>query len=65
MIAEYYNKTMIAFGCAVLFNRGRSLFIALSLPIVRWPLKMSDCPLVAPRVFCDVSGGNRIQTGFP
>ena len=25
----------------------------------------SDCQLVAPRLFCDVNGGNRIQTGFP
>ena len=31
---------------------------------IRWPLEMSDYPLAAPRVFCDVNGGNRIQTGF-
>ena len=42
-----------------------TLVIALSLSITRWPLKMSDHSLVARRVFCDVNGGNRIQTGFP
>ena len=30
----------------MLFNRGRSLVIALSLSIARWPLKMSDYPLL-------------------
>ena len=39
--------------------------IVLSLSSDRWPLKKSDYPLVAPRVFCDVNVGNRIQTGFP
>ena len=34
------------FSFVVLLNRGRSLVIALSLPIARWPLKKSDCPLV-------------------
>ena len=58
------NKTIVAFSFVVLFKRGRSLVIALSPSIVRWPLKKSDCPLVAPRVFCDVDGGNHIQTGF-
>ena len=38
--------------------------IALSLSITRWPLKMSDYPFVAPRVFCDANGGNRIKNGF-
>ena len=47
-------KTIVAFGFVVLFNRGRSMVIALSLSIARWPLKKSDYPLVAPRVFCDV-----------
>ena len=64
IIAEC-NKTIVAFGFVVLFKRGRSLVIALSLSIARRPLKMSDCPLVAPRVFCNVNGGNRIPTGFP
>ena len=55
------NKTIVAFSFVVLFNRGRSSVIALSLPIARWPLKMSDYPLVAPRVSCDVNGENRIH----
>ena len=59
------NKTIVTFGFVVLFNRGRSLVIALSLPNVRWQLTKFDYSLVAPRVFCDVNGGNRIQTGFP
>ena len=59
------SKIIVAFSFVVLFKRGRSLVIALSPSIVRWPLKKSDYPLVAPRVFCDVNGGNRIQTGFP
>ena len=60
------NKTIVAFSFGVLFDRGRSLVIALSMSIARWLLKMSDYPLAAlPRVFCDVDGGNRIQTGFP
>ena len=42
------NKTIVAFSFVVLFKRGRSLVIALSLPIALWPLKKSDCPLVAP-----------------
>ena len=33
------NKTIVAFSVVVLFNRGRSLVIALSPSIVRWPLK--------------------------
>ena len=61
IIAER-NTTIVAFSFAVLFNRRRSLVIALLLSIARWPLKMSDYPLVAPRVFCDIDGGNRIQT---
>ena len=32
---------------------------------VCWPLMMSDYPLVVPRVFCYVNGGNHIQHGFP
>ena len=58
------NKT--AFG-SVIFNRGRSLVIALSLSITLWLLirYLSDYPLMVPRVFCDVNGGNRIQNGFP
>ena len=39
--------------------------IALSPSIARWPLKKSDYPLVAPRVYCDVNDGNRIQNDFP
>ena len=42
-----------------------STFIVLSPSIDCWPLKRSDYPLVAPRVYCDVNGGNRIQTGVP
>ena len=42
----------------------RSLVIVLSPSIFCWPLKKSDCPLVAPGVFCKVNE-NRIQTGFP
>ena len=42
-----YNKTIVAFGFVVLFNRGRSLVIVLSLSIDRWPRKKSDYPLVA------------------
>ena len=59
------HKTIVAFSFVVLFKRGRSLVIVLSPSIVCWPLKKSDCALVALRVFCDVNGGNRIQTGFP
>ena len=59
------NKTTVAFSFVIIVNRGRSLVIVLLLPIARWPLKLSDYPLVAPGVFCDVNGGNRIQTGFP
>ena len=59
------NQTIAAFRFVVLFKRGRSLVIVLSPSNVCWPLKKSDCPLVAPRVFCNVNGGNRIQAGFP
>ena len=62
------NKTIVAFSFVVLFKRGRSLIIVLSLSNVSWPLKKFDCPLVAPRVFslfCNVNGRNRIQTDFP
>ena len=59
------KKTIVAFGFVVLFKRGRSLVIALSPSNGCWPLKKSDCPLVVPRVFCNVNDGNRIQTGFP
>ena len=58
------NKTMVAFSFVVVFDRGRSLVVALSLPIARWPLKKSDCSLVAPRVNCDVNGKNHIKNGF-
>ena len=56
------NKTIVAFSFVVIFKRGRSLVIVLSPSNVCWPFKKSDYPLVAPRVFCDVNGGNRIQT---
>ena len=55
----------VFFFSFVLFNRGRSLVIAISLSIDWWPFKKSDYPLVAPRVLCDVDRGNRIQAGFP
>ena len=55
---------MVTFSFVVILNQRRSLVIASSLPIVRWLPKMYDYPLMAPRVFCDVNGGNRIQTGF-
>ena len=55
---------MVTFSFVVILNRRRSLVIASSLPIVRWLLKMFDYPLMAPHVFCDVIGRNRIQTGF-
>ena len=58
------KKTIVAFSFVVLFKRGRSLVIVLSPSNVCWPLKKSDCPLVAPRVFCNVNGGNRIQTSL-
>ena len=58
------KKTIVAFSFVVIFKRGRSLVIVLSPSNVFWPLKKADCPLVAPRVFCNVNGGNRIQTGF-
>ena len=64
IIAEC-NKTIVAFGFVVLFKRGRSLVIVLSPSNVCWPLKKSDYPLVAPRVFCNVNGSHHIQTGFP
>ena len=54
------KKTIVAFIFVVIFKRGRSLVIVLSPSNVCWPLKKSDCPLVAPRVFCNVNGGNRI-----
>ena len=57
-VKKEYNKTIVAFTFQT------SLVIALSPSNVRWPLKKFDCPLVAPRVFCDDNGGNRIQTGF-
>ena len=44
-----------AFSFVVLFNRGRSLVVALSLSIALWPLKKYNYPLVALRVFCDVN----------
>ena len=59
------NETIVALSFDVLFKRGQSLVIALSSSIICWPLKKSDCPLMTPRVFCNVYGGNRIQTGFP
>ena len=59
------KKTIVAFSFVVLFKRGQSLVIILSPSNVCWPLKKSDYPLVAPRVFCKVNGGNRSQTGFP
>ena len=58
------NKTIVAFSFVVLFKRGRSIVIALSPSIDRWPLKKYDYQLVSPRIFCDINGGNRIQTGF-
>ena len=55
------NTTIDAFGFVVLFNRGRSLVVALSPTLTSvsiavttdapWQLKMSDYPLVAPRVY--------------
>ena len=57
-------ETSVAFSFVVLFKRGRSLVIVLSPSNICRPLKKSDCPQVAPRVFCNVNGGNRIQTGF-
>ena len=58
------KKTIVAFSFVVFFKRGRSLVIALSPSNVCWPLKKSDRSLVAPRVFCNVNGGNRIQTSL-
>ena len=55
------NKTFVTFSFVVLFNQGQYLVIAFSLPIAWWLLKKSTYPLVARRVFCDVSGGNRIH----
>ena len=63
IIADY-NKTNVAFGF-VSFQLRRSLVIALSLHIARWPLKMSHYPLLARRVYCDVNGGNCVQNGLP
>ena len=40
------------------------MVIALSILIARRLLKMSDYPLVAPRVFFHINGENRIQTGL-
>ena len=65
LLLSQCNTTFVVFSFVVLFNRGRSSVIALSLSIARWPLIMLNYPLVAPRVFCDVNGGNRIQNGFP
>ena len=42
-----YNKTIVAFGFVVLFNRERSLVITLSLSIDWWLQKKSHFPLVA------------------
>ena len=58
-----FSSLKPVFSYVVLFNRERSVVIRLALLIARWPLKMSDYPLVAPRVFCDVNGGNRIKNG--
>ena len=44
-----------AFSSIVLFKRGCSLVIMLSPSIICWPLKKSDYPLVAPRIFCVTS----------
>ena len=51
------NKTSVVFSFVVLFKRGRALVIALSPSIICWLLKKSDCPLVAPRIFCNVMAG--------
>ena len=64
LLSQYVIK-LVAFSFVVLFKRGRSLVIALSPSNVRWQLTKSDYLPVAPRVFCDVNGRNRIQTGFP
>ena len=53
------NKTIVALIFFVLFNQRRPLVIVFSPSIVHWPLKKSDYPLVAPRVFCEVNSGNR------
>ena len=44
IIADY-NKTIVAFG-VVSFQSRRSLVIALSLQIARWPLKMSHWAII-------------------
>ena len=49
------NVPVVTFSFVVICNQGRSLVYALLLPIAWWPLKMSDYPLVALRVFCDVT----------
>ena len=65
LLSQCVKKTVVAFSFVALFKRGRSLVILSSPSNVCRPLKKSDYPLVAPRVFCNVNGGNRIQTGFP
>ena len=54
VIIAVCNKTNITLIYVVFINRGRSVFIALLLSTVQWPLKMFEYPLVAPRAFRDV-----------
>ena len=48
-------------GLFLTFLPGRNDRNMAEISIALWPLKESDYPLVSPRVFCDVNGGNRIH----
>ena len=63
LLSQYVIK--LSLQSVLLFFSNKAIFSYRVVTIDRsLAAEKSDYPLVAPRVFCNVNGGNRIQNGF-